>query len=479
MCRRPGIRFCMCFFVLLASLLAVAPCLAEWPSSGPERVSQHRIPGANAPGDRDLSPTGPSSTRPAGIAVDAKGNVYVTGQGTTTAGDDSFFATLKYDSTGRQSWIRRYNPSGKGLNFPTGIAVDKRGYVSVTGASKSTGGGHDFATLKYDSQGTRQWTRRYNGPASGSDWPAGLAVDSSGNVYVAGDSQISDSQWDFTTIKYDSAGKKLWQKRYNGPYKGSSVPYGIAVDSSGSAYLTGSSQSGENSFDFATVKYDSSGKELWTRRHSKSVNSYSYPVGLAVTKSSVYVAGQTTNSSSHAEFATIKYSSNGSRSWVRYKSTTDDHRPGAVAADNAGNVTVTGTRTSIATGEDFYTISYDSAGKQRWVRIYNGPARSYDSARAIAVDSSGHIYITGESVGSGTGTDFATIKYGLDGKTIWTQRFNGKGNGTDLPEAIAVDSSGNAYVTGQTQLSGDSYGFATVKYDSSGKQSWVKYYSGW
>jgi len=416
------------------------------------------------------------SNQPVGIAVDSQGNAYVTGQWVNTSGN-SDFATIKYSKAGAAAWVRHYNGPAKGDDLAGGIAVDSAGNAYVTGASPGTGTQEDFATVKYSRSGEQQWIRRYNGPVSRSDWPTGIAVDSSGNAYVTGDSQVSDTRWDFTTVKYDSAGKQLWAKRYNGPLKGSSRPSGIAVDSFGNAYVTGTSQSGESEFDFATVKYDSSGKQIWARRHTRSGSSVNYPVGLAVSKSSVYVSGGTQGSSSSQDYTTVSYDkTTGNRKWVKnFDSGTGNDNPSAVAA--CGNV---GAYVTGSSGDgDFLTVKYDSSGALVWTKRYNGPARGSDFARAIAVDSSGAAYVTGQSDGSGTGTDFATIKYGPGGKTCWVQRFNGKGNGQDTPSAIAVDSAGNVYVTGQSQLSSsDDFGFATVKYDSSGKRTWVKYYSG-
>jgi hypothetical protein len=73
------------------------------------------------------------------------------------------------------------------------------------------------------------------------------------------------------------------------------------------------------------------------------------------------------------------------------------------------------------------------------------------------------VYVTGYSIGSGSSYDYATIKYLANGDTAWVRRYNGPGNNEDRPTALAVDDSGNVYVTGYT-WSGTSNDYATVKY---------------
>jgi hypothetical protein len=84
----------------------------------------------------------------------------------------------------------------------------------------------------------------------------------------------------------------------------------------------------------------------------------------------------------------------------------------ALTIDNSGNVYVTGTsHPNGATDTRYVTIKYDPNGNQLWVKRYNGPADSYDSSRAMAIDDSGNVYVTGWGVGSGTSADYVTIKY--------------------------------------------------------------------
>jgi len=112
----------------------------------------------------------------------------------------------------------------------------------------------------------------------------------------------------------------------------------------------------------------------------------------------------------------------------------------------------------------FYDKGFAQAGDEIWVKRYNGPAKGDDFARAVAVDASGNVYVTGESPGSGTFRDFATIKYSSSGNQVWVKRYNGPGNGDDGAEAIAVDSGGHVCVSGYCKGPGTGYDYAVVKY---------------
>ena len=401
------------------------------------------------------------------LAVDGSGNVYVTGYG-YGSGTNYDYATIKYSSFGDTLWVRRYNEPGNSYDVARALAVDDSGNVYVTGYSYASGTAQDYATIKYSSSGDALWVRRYNGPGNSSDFASALAVDGSGNVYVTGESHGSGTNYDYATIKYNSAGDTVWVRRYNGPGNGSDVADALAVDDSGNVYVTGGSIGSGTHYDYATIKYSPFGDTLWVRRYNEPGNVVDVAYALAVDASgNVYVTGGSVGSGIYTDYATIKYSSSGDTLWVRrYNGPGNSYDyADALVIDDSGNVYVTGDSYGSGTGYDYATIKYSSAGDTLWVRRYNGPENVVDQANALKVDASGNVYVTGYSAGGVTGFDYATIKYSSAGDALWVRRYNGPGNNYDYANALAVDDSGNVYVTGYSdEGSGTYYDYVTIKY---------------
>ncbi len=183
------------------------------------------------------------------IAVDAQGNVAVTGI------EDWDIATILYSSAGIPLWTNRYRPPIS-PSEPAAMAVDANGNVFVVGYTGNSSGGNDYLILKYSSTGARLWTRTYSGPGDSYDFAQAVAVDVDGNVVVTGSSDD-----DYVTLKYSSTGALIWNRRYNGPGgwygpgKGQDLPWAVAVDSEGDVIVTGRSDGGTNITSYATIKY--------------------------------------------------------------------------------------------------------------------------------------------------------------------------------------------------------------------------------
>jgi hypothetical protein len=150
----------------------------------------------------------------------------------------------------------------------------------------------------------------------------------------------------------------------------------------------------------------------------------------------------------------------------------------AIATDTNGTVYVTGVSYGIDTIYDYATIAYSSAGVPLWTNRYDGPASDRDEASAIAVDASGNVFVTGQSrTGVGT-SEYATLAYSSAGDLLWVNPYAGLGNGGNGAVAVAVDASGNVVVTGVSaggsSLAGE---WATIKYSSAGSPLWTNLYN--
>lgn len=410
------------------------------------------------------------------LTIDDNGNVYVTG----TSGND--YATIKYNSSGVQQWVAKYDGPANGGDGATAIAVDASGNVYVTGGSNGISSGSDFATVKYNSSGVQQWVARLSGTGNNVDLANAIAVDSSGNVYVTGFTFGSGSFQNYTTVKYNSSGNLQWVKYYNGTGNNADFASALALDDLGNVYVTGYSRgSGSSDDDFATIKYNSAGNEEWVRIYQGPGDEFDQAQSIAVDGlSNVYVTGRSFGAGTNYDYATIKYNSLGDSLWVqRYNGVDNNHDfSKTVKVDASGNVFVLGQSFNNLTNYDFATVKYNSAGVFQWDKKYNGPGNSVENANAMALDDSGNVYITGSSSLSGQNYNYATVKYSNSGIERWSQIYNGTASGSDEPFSIAVDASGNVYVTGSSAGLGQMKNYVTIKYSQSPRATLTAFIEG-
>jgi uncharacterized delta-60 repeat protein len=382
-----------------------------------------------------------------------------------------------------ERWVAHYNGPGSGNDEAHALAVDNSGNIYVTGESKGSVS-TDFCTIKYSPDSNIPlWVARYNGPNNNSDSAYAIALDSNDNIYVTGQDWGNETFHDYATIKYTSeSNEPVWVARYNGPAHDDDSAVAIGIDSNNNIYVTGYSiGSGSTSRDSVTIKYDAKGNKLWTAKYGSGNGSYYYTRAIAIdTQDNIYVTGHL-NQGTPNDYFTIKYSANSNQPvWmVRYNgpgNKNDSAR--AIVTDKNNNVYVTGESEGTNSVNDYTTIKYDADGNEIWVARYNGPGNSDDSAHAIAIDDEDNIYVTGASCASDGTWDYATIKYTPDSNIpVWVARYNGPGNDEDIARAIAVDRDNNIYVTGESIGTGTNYDYATVKYDSNGNEIWVTRYN--
>ncbi len=413
-----------------------------------------------------------------GIAVDSAGNAYVTG-GTSSTNFPTVNPLQPTYGGGGDAFVAKINPSGSALVYSTylggssyecgeSIAVDSAGNAYVTGGTSSTnfptvnplqptyGGGEDDAFVaKINPQGSALVYSTYLGGSS-HDFGDGIAVDSAGDAYVTGNTTSTNfpttpgtfqtnfgGGWDAFVAKINPEGSALVYSTYLG---GSSYDYGqgIAVDSAGNAYVIG----GTSSTNFPTTPgtFQTNFGGGWDAFVAK-IN----PEGSALVYSTYLGgSGSDTGEGIAVDSAGNAYVTGGTNS-IDFPVT-----PGAFQTTNHGS-------------NDAYVTKLNSTGSALVYSTYLGGGNT-ESPNGIAVDSSGNAYVVGTTYSNdfpitpgafqivcNSGNVINCDRYGdafvsklnPSGSALVYSAYLG-GSGNDWGNGIAVDSSGNAYVTGET-----------------------------
>jgi hypothetical protein len=409
------------------------------------------------------------------IAVDGTGSAYVTG---STYSSDFPTTTGAFDTSHNGSYdafVVKVNAGGTGLTYATflggsaadygrGITVDGAGSVYATGSTQSSdfpitagafdtshNGGYDAFVVKVSAAGTGLAYATFLG---GSDWDWGYAitVDGAGNAYVTGYTQSSnfpttagafdtslDGDRDPFVAKVNASGTELAYATFLG---GSSYDegYAIAVDGTGSAYVTGWTWSSD--FPTTVGAFDT----IFEGSSDAFVVKMNAPgTGLA--------------------YATFLGGSSG------------DGWDSAIAVDGVGNAYVTGSTSSsdfpTTTGafdtshngsSDAFVVKMNASGTELTYATFLGGSTA-DYGRGITVDGVGSAYVTGFTSSSDFPTttgafdtshngvsDVFVVKVNAGGTELAYATFLG-GSRRDWGCAIAVDGAGSAYMTGWTEFS--------------------------
>jgi uncharacterized delta-60 repeat protein len=446
-----------------------------------------------------------------GLAVDSSDNIYVAGftngglDGNTSSGKHDILL-VKYNSGGSKQWLQQFGSSNNDMGLE--VNVDSKGNIYVTGYTeggldgKTNSGERDIFLVKYNSSGTKQWTQQLGTPTF--EEGNGVAVDSSDNIYVSGWTRGKLDTYaggdDAILVKYNSSGTKQWTRQFGAPsfleksqYNSSSQMttsedkgIGVAVDSSGNIYVTGNTEggmdgntnSGKN--DIFLVKYNSSGTKQWVKQLEGSSKSFDNAQGLAVDSSdNIYVAGFTnggldgnTSSGKH-DILLVKYNSTGTKQWLQQFGSSKNDMGLEVTVDSSDNIYITGYTEGGLDGKtnsgerDIFLVKYNSSGTKQWTQQLGTP--TFEEANGVAVDSSDNIYVTGWTRGKldiySGGDDTILVKYNSSGTKQWTRQFGAPSfleksqynsssqmsTSGDKGIGVAVDSSGNIYVMGNTE----------------------------
>ena len=163
----------------------------------------------------------------------------------------------------------------------------------------------------------------------------------------------------------------------------------------------------------------------------------------------------------------------------------------AVAVAGSGNIYISGHepgqpgRETNAGIQDIFVAKYNASGTRQWTRMLGSTV--FDYCYGVAVDGSENVYATGHSYGdfdgransdgSGTTEDIFLVKFNSSGTKQWSVFHGATGN--DVASGLTVDSSGNAYISGNTNAALDgftpagSHDLILLKYNTSGTRQWT------
>ncbi len=342
--------------------------------------------------------------------------------------------------------------------------------------------------------GTPAWTVTYDNGSQ--DEAMGIAAGPDGHPVVTGFSLDSVGSFDYYTLKLDRGanGAELWHARYNDGDDEVDIAEAVVVDRSNRVVVTGYSSlyggGSGNTNDVWTVGYASTGPTGPIQPNWSWGNQYNGPAGNddrseaidAATDGSdnVAVVGYGKNASANDDIYVLKFSPNGTREWAAlpYDGGGIAH-PTAVTFDPSGNVIVVG-YSHDGTGYDAFVAKYlAGTGVADWQKTFGGPGDGgdygNDYAQAVAVDASGDVYVTGSAVTADGDVDFYTFKvFGADGTMDWDTLHNGPANGDDTAAGIAVDPlDGRVAVAGTQLTAAGNQDFFVIRYEAAdGTEVW-------
>jgi hypothetical protein len=228
---------------------------------------------------------------PAGIAVDASNRITIAAHSLNTRGDEDWHVA-RLEASGATAWQQRVD--GGRRDVAVALALDASGNAFVAGTSAASESQDVIRVARFDAaSGAIAWQRTHGG--AGFNGASSIGVDARGNAFVTGHAAVAAGNDDIVTLKYDSAGTLLWQSRFAGTRAGLENARALTLDASGNPVVTGISYTqGEAGSDIRTLKYDAgNGGELWNTAYRAS-GAEDSGYALAAVGDSVYAVGVAT-----------------------------------------------------------------------------------------------------------------------------------------------------------------------------------------
>jgi hypothetical protein len=358
-------------------------------------------------------------------------------------------------------WARQFG--GPDADFGDSLAVDATGNVFVTGSSFALSEPlsfthYDFFISKYDRLGTLLWDKRIRSDQS--DASHSVALDSAGNAYITGWISASTSTADNRDVlvtKYDTNGNELWSRTFG--TTSDEFALDISVDADGNSIIGGLTAGNfgsvnAGSYDAYIAKVDKDGNLLWTKQFGTAGQDGIR--SLTVDElGDIYVSGETVGKLGVTHFGSwdayaAKLDREGSMLWTRQIGSSGPDSASAIIVDSERNSYIAGNTDSIFGGPfeggayDAFVAKLDADGVPVWIKELG--TISYDRANAIALDGNNNVYVGGFAFGGDIKA--ALAKFSSDGVLVWTQEF-GIRHAAEI-EDIAIDSSDILHLVGRT-----------------------------
>jgi hypothetical protein len=361
-----------------------------------------------------------------GVAVDStRCGIYVAGDTNGTIGAASAGSSdavlARYSTLGTRNWIVQFGSAD--YDYVDGVAVDANGDAYVLGHTGGTLlgspvinlGGTDLFLVKLDGNGVVLWTRMLG--SAGDEWPEGMALTSTGDIYVTGFTDgvltgVSAGGQDYFLGRYDPAGNLVMLVQ--GGSAGNDRAKAVAVGPADNPYIVGDTDGDlegvqAGNADIFVAKFDDAGNRLWLDQRGTA--DLDLGAGIAVNgDQQVFVAGSTAlgmdgNVSAGAmDVVLLRYSTAGAWQFTRQRGSVSSDVAAGIALTANGGPVVVGTTSATLDGiapngtSDAFVMRFGKAGAWVWTRLSG--ATYPDSGRGVALSARDDIYLAGDFVGT-------------------------------------------------------------------------------
>jgi len=417
-----------------------------------------------------------------------------------------------------EAWVKLYFRDQDTENSPNALFVDKNGNVYITGTDSynipNKGkwqkysiyekeryiNDSDITTIKYAPDGSQLWIKHFHVNADSflNFSPSDIVVNGEENVYIAGKFEsyldFGDFLQTFTIgliVKYNRYGNKILDSYnqqialFDNVFSSAGVQYDLilAIDNDDNIYMTGRCRPPVWHDIYTTAKYKNNFELIWNNNYDLLGPDWEWSTCSTIDDlGNVYIVAEyhpfwsktnkdlsKRNHDSEDQFLliTLKYNREGKLQWEAkqaYQQRILNSDIPSIGIDHLGNCIISGT-----INDNFLIIKYNQFGKKLWERKYDGPDNLSDKMTGHVIDGLGNIYVAGSSEGLNTSSDYRVLKYDLHGNELWTTRYNGTGDSTDLLIDMAIDKLCNIYITGYS-WAGSDFDIVTIVYDSTGAE---------